>query len=111
MKDQFLDILKSLDSSWEVIRRISLFSDTFFLQGAGSDQSRYFSFGEADLQLGKSSRNKPFQKILMLDLKSFSLWKILFNLMKHGGIFAVIRTIPMAAMLGIETHVWFQTIA
>ncbi|MEC8419852.1 MAG: glycosyltransferase family 9 protein [Verrucomicrobiota bacterium] len=72
----------------------------------------FFSFGEADLNLEKEFSQQTFSKNSHVGSKIFSsLEDFYLTLMKHGGIFAGNDSGPshMAAMLGIETHVWFRT--
>ena len=70
-----------------------------------------FSFGEADLKLEKEFSQQNFSKDSHVGSKIFSsLEDFYFSLMKHSGFFAGNDSGPshMAAMLGIETHVWFR---
>ena len=72
----------------------------------------FFSFGEADLKLEQEFSRHPFLKNENVDYKLFSSLKDLyFNLRKHSGSFAGNDSGPshMAAMLGIDTHVWFRS--
>ena len=69
-----------------------------------------FSFGEADLKLQKEFSQQTFSKDSHVGSKIFSsLEDFYLSLMKHSGFFAGNDSGPshMAAMLGIETHVWF----
>ena len=70
-----------------------------------------FSFGEADLKLEKEFSQQTFSKDSHVGSKIFSsLEDFYFSLMKHSGFFVGNDSGPshMAAMLGIETHVWFR---
>ena len=71
----------------------------------------FFSFGEADLKLEQEFSNHPFSKEENVDYRIFSSLKYLHaNLCIHSGSFAGNDSGPshLAAMLGIETHVWFR---
>ena len=71
----------------------------------------FFSFGEADLKLEQEFSKHPFLRNENVDYKLFSSLKDLyFNLRKHSGSFAGNDSGPshMAAMVGIDTHVWFR---
>ena len=71
----------------------------------------FFSFGEADIKLEQEFSHHPFSGNKNVSYKIFSSLKDLyFNLRKHSGSFAGNDSGPshMAAMLGIETHVWFR---
>ena len=70
----------------------------------------FFSFGEADLKLEQEFSEHPFSRNENVDYKIFSSLKDLYyNLQMHSGSFAGNDSGPshMAAMLGIDTHVWF----
>ena len=71
----------------------------------------FFSFGEADIKLKQEFSQHPFSRNENVNYKIFSSLKDLyFNLRKHSGSSAGNDSGPshMAAMLGIETHVWFR---
>ena len=71
----------------------------------------FFSFGEADIKLEQEFSQHPFSRNENVNYKIFSSLKDLyFNLRKHSGSFAGNDSGPshMAAMLGIDTHVWFR---
>ena len=71
----------------------------------------FFSFGEADIKLEQEFSHHPFSGNENVSYKIFSSLKDLyFNLRKHSGSFAGNDSGPshMAAMLRIDTHVWFR---
>lgn len=71
----------------------------------------FFSFGEADLKLVEEFSQHPISKRENVKYKIFSSLKDFHsNLRMHSGSFAGNDSGPshMAAMLGLETHVWFR---
>jgi ADP-heptose:LPS heptosyltransferase len=71
-----------------------------------------FSFGEADLNLQNEFSKLSFSKASRVKTKLFtSLQDFFFRLRMHDGAFAGNDSGPshMAAMLGLETHVWFRS--
>lgn len=72
----------------------------------------FFSFGEADLDLQNEFSKLTFSKNSRIKTKLFSsLGDFFFSLRNHEGAFAGNDSGPshMAAMLGIETYVWFRS--
>jgi len=71
-----------------------------------------FSFGEADLNLQNEFSKLSFSKTSRVKTKLFtSLQDLFFRLRMHDGAFVGNDSGPshMAAMLGLETHVWFRS--
>ena len=72
----------------------------------------FFSFGEADLNLQMEFSKLSFSNASRVKTKLFtSLQDFFFSLRRHDGAFVGNDSGPshMAAMLGLETHVWFRS--